>query len=381
MTIRYAEGGIRMNRKHLDIVIRNYIAKFAEINYNPANDEGYKLVAIDCFQKHWDINAKDFQQMFSDAVAETYNLIDNTVQPLGGIKKLLTFEEEVDFVKSCFAKLFVEDGEDLAERLKRIDTFVDDVNGRIAKYYPKSWRYQQNRASVILYLNLWAPYDNYIYKATEVKEMMNCIEYSDDFGGGQSFSLAKYYKMCDAILAELPRYPELLRLHDELRNKKNIKVKDDLHVLVYDLIYCADYYKLYDDIPVTKTAAKKSKAMGKTVEDAEEREALLEQLVTVEQLLTEVLAEKLEYPDVVGLHVVHKKFGEGVVTSATAEMVTIDFAGTIKKFQTLTGFVSKYFTCDDSAVFTQINRIEEHEQKKTALETEVKTLKMKLARF
>ena len=70
-----------------------------------------------------------------------------------------------------------------------------------------------------------------------------------------------------------------------------------------------------------------------------------------------------------------------MVTSATAEMVTIDFAGTIKKFQTLTGFVSKYFTCDDSAVFEQINRLEEHEQKKNDMEKEIKALKMKLARF
>ena len=87
------------------------------------------------------------------------------------------------------------------------------VNARIEKYVSGSWKYPQNRNSVIYYLNLWKPEENYIFKATEAVAWANCIEYGDDLGSGKPFSLKKYYKMCDELLDEIKDNQELLNLH------------------------------------------------------------------------------------------------------------------------------------------------------------------------
>ena len=53
-----------------------------------------------------------------------------------------------------------------------------------------------------------------MFKATQAKEFMYCIEYGDDFGSGESFSLKKYYNMCDLLVDEIKNTPELTSLHE-----------------------------------------------------------------------------------------------------------------------------------------------------------------------
>jgi hypothetical protein len=125
--------------------------------------------------------------MFIKSMQEISNLIDNaTVQPIGGIRLLLKQEKEVEFVRQSFRNLFCEDGGDLDKRQERIDEFIDTVNAKIEKYVNGSWKYPQSRNSVIYYLNLWKPEENYIFKSTEATAWANCIEYGDDFGSGKS---------------------------------------------------------------------------------------------------------------------------------------------------------------------------------------------------
>ena len=56
-------------------VFRNCLDKYEAGFAERWPDENYKWIAIKCFQDHWDIEAEDFYQMFTDATAETYNLL------------------------------------------------------------------------------------------------------------------------------------------------------------------------------------------------------------------------------------------------------------------------------------------------------------------
>ena len=191
-----------MNTLKLNAILQQFIDNFDYLSAKDGGDEGYKWVAAYCFKQNWNIEAEDFLAMFNDSMKEMSNLIDNSqVQPLSGIRLLLKQPEEVEFVRNSFKELFSDDNGDIAARQDRVDAFVESVNDRIAKYTPEgSWRYNQSRGNVIDYLNLWRPHENYIYKATEANEWAACVEFGEDFGSGTTFSLAKYYKMCDELL-------------------------------------------------------------------------------------------------------------------------------------------------------------------------------------
>lgn len=184
-----------MDKKNLSIVFDQYIACFDELNDLEGTDEGYKWRAESCFVANWDIDTEDFPAMFKASMREMSNLIDNkTVQPIGGILLLLKQPNEIEFVRQCFKELFSEDDGDIDARQDRIYAFMEKINERIDQYARGSWKYPQKMNDVIYYLNLWRPHENYIFKSTEATDWANCIEYGDDFGSGETFSLKKYYR-------------------------------------------------------------------------------------------------------------------------------------------------------------------------------------------
>ncbi len=245
-----------MDKRNLAIILEQYILRFDELDAIGGNDEGYKWRAESCFIENWDIDAEDFPAMFKASMKETSNLIDNkTVQPIGGILLLLKQKEETEFVRQCFRELFSEDGGDLNARQDRIYAFMDKINHRIDQYAKGSWKYPQKMNDVIYYLNLWRPHDNYIFKSTEAVNWANCIEYGDDFGSGETFSLKKYYHMCDELLEEVRSNETIMRLYEARFAREARNFDDEKHILVYDIIYCAHAYNFYSDAITTKTSS------------------------------------------------------------------------------------------------------------------------------
>ncbi|MCD8347119.1 MAG: hypothetical protein LUD16_04025 [Lachnospiraceae bacterium] len=207
-----------MNNENLSSVFEQYINRFDDLNALDSHDEGYKWRVESHFVKYWDIDADDFASMFKTAMEEVgkTNLIDNkSVHPIGGIRMLLKQDSEVEFVRQCFRELFSDDGGDLVARQGRILSFMDKINSRIKNYESGSWKYPQKINDVIYYLNLWRPWENYIFKSTEATNWANCIEFGDDFGSGADFSLEKYYHMCDELLDAVQSNEAIMKLHAE----------------------------------------------------------------------------------------------------------------------------------------------------------------------
>ena len=335
-----------MNKDNLKIVFDQYIEQFDYLNDKDGHDEGYKWRAESCFVEHWDIDAEDFPAMFKAAMHETSNLIDNaTVQPINGISMLLKHEDEVEFVRECFRELFSEDDGDLEARLDRVDAFIEKINEKIDQYARGSWKYPQKRNDVIYYLNLWRPEDNYIYKATEAIDWANCIEYGDDFGSGESFSLAKYYRMCDELLAEVSKNEEVMRLHAKRFEEEAVGFDDELHILVYDIIFCAHNYNFYNKAVISTTSTKARINLAKTKEQIAKLEDELEQS---KQELEQIRQKITEPVDMVGLIVVHKVFKEGKIISQTGDVQLIAFSVGEKKFQFPQAYTGGFLKADES---------------------------------
>ena len=63
--------------------------------------------------------------------------------------------------------------------------------------------------------------------------------------------------MCDELVMEIQDNEELIKLLDGLlieaaENDTIINMPGKLNILAYDIMYCADSYNLYDNIPLIK---------------------------------------------------------------------------------------------------------------------------------
>jgi len=277
-------------------------------------------------------------------------------------------------VRECFRDLFSDDGGDLEARLDRIDAFIQKINFKIDQYAHGSWKYPQKRNDVIYYLNLWRPEENYIFKATEATDWANCIEFGDDFGSGESFSLAKYYRMCDELLAAVSQNDEIMKLHSQRFEKEAVGFDDELHILVYDIMFCAHNYNFYNEALISTTSTKARINLAKAKEQIAKLKA--ENEVAKAELLA--LRQKAAISiDMVGMTVKHKLFKEGTVISQAGDVQTIAFAAGPKKFQFPQAYIGGFLHADES-VMTHIQEGQRTKQAVTDLEAVIAHQEMEL---
>ena len=347
-----------MNRANLDQLISNYIENFDFIN-NETNMEYYKWEAIKHFQENWDIDAPDFASMFKESVKASYNLINNRiVQPTNGIVKLAERPELTETIRQMFKDLLADDGGDIDKRQDKIYAFLEKADELLNIHYKGSWKYAQDMRTVIFYLSFLEPEKNYMFKATQAREFMYCVEYGNDFGSGENFSLRKYYEMCDELVAAIKDTPELVELHQR-RMTDSMWENDDYHILAYDIIYSAIVYNLYSNITIVKPNRNKTKAQNHEQAIQEKREALASELATVNESLNELLQNRATFDDfsAKGLEVSHKMFGTGIVVAHNGNMLSIKFGEQEKKFQMPQGFSNGFLKTESEEIMEMFNEI------------------------
>ncbi|MBQ2405476.1 MAG: hypothetical protein II312_02175 [Lachnospiraceae bacterium] len=364
-----------MNVKNLKDVVQAYFDKFELIN-NEDNREYYKWEAFKCFRDYWDIEAEDFADMFKKSMSLTSNLINNRyVSPTNGIVKLAERPELTETIRDLFRQLYADDGGDIIKRQNKIENFRDKVNELLEKYEPGRWKYNQDFRIVMFYLNMYSPSDNYLFKATEAREFMYCIEYGDDFGSGKSFSLTRYYRMCDELVKEIKNTPELIQVHQE-RITDTMIDDDDYHILAFDIIYCAVTYGLYSGIIINKP---KKKTSIKQKNDAVMDEFKTE-LIEVKRELDKCLIERAELEDVSirGLKIEHRMFGEGIVVSQDKNTIIVKFAEEEKKFSVPMAFASGFLMCNEREIIELFTKQDELDKQIKVLSGKVFLVKTKL---
>lgn len=366
-----------MNRENLNKLISNYMGNFDYIN-NEVNMEYYKWEAVKHFQEHWDIDAPDFAAMFKECVKETYNLINNRiVQPTNGIVKLAEKPELTETIRQMFRDLLVDDNGDINKRQDKIYAFLEKADELLNIYYKGSWKYAQDMRTVIFYLCLLEPDKNYMFKATQAKEFMYCVEYGKDFGSGESFSLKNYYDMCDELVAAIKETPELVQLHNDRLTDK-MWTDDDYHILAYDIIYSAIVYNLYNNITIVKPT--RSKAQTHEQQLQAKREELNTNLEQINAELNEVLQERANYDEfsAKGLEVTHKVFGVGVVVAHNGNLLNIRFGDQEKRFQMPQGFSNGFLKTDSTEIMDMFNEIAVLDDRISKLKSSQSTIKHQL---
>ena len=323
-----------MNRKNLNQIFDAYIQHFAVLN-DSHNNESYKWSAIVDFQKAFDlsVSADGFAGMLKEAKNATENLIDSYTQPFHGLYELAKREPET--VRAMLTALLEDDGGDLVARQEKIDTFLAECDQLVESYFPGSHLYKNDQRSAMAYLFLNDPDNHYLYKATEAKYMADCVGFYDDWGTMSNFKLEVFHRFCDELIEEIKATPALMATHQSrfVDAKKPMHEDEFLHVLVFDIIYCAHTYNLYSGLSFDKVTSADRKLYQERKVKAQELAAALRK-VEDEIVLLDEARTYFGKAITSGAAVTHKMFGPVVVESISDGFVSLKIQknGEIKKF-------------------------------------------------
>lgn len=323
-----------MNRKNLNQIFDAYIQHFAVLN-DSHNNESYKWSAIVDFQKAFDlsVSADAFAGMLKEAKDATENLIDSYTQPFHGLYELAKREPET--VRAILTALLEDDGGDLVARQDKIDTFLAECDQLVESYFPGSHLYKNDQRSAMAYLFLNDPDNHYLYKATEAKYLADCAGFYDDWGTMSNFKLEIFHRFCDELIEEIKATPALMATHQSrfVDAKKPMHEDELLHVLVFDIIYCAHTYNLYSGLSFDKVTSADRKLYQERKAKAQELAAALRKVEDEIVLLDEA---RTYFGRAInsGAAVTHKMFGPVDVESIADGFVSLKIQknGEIKKF-------------------------------------------------
>ena len=323
-----------MNRKNLNQIFDAYIQHFAVLN-DSHNNKSYKWSAIVDFQKAFDlsVSADGFAGMLKEAKDVTENLIDSYTQPFHGLYELAKREPET--VRAMLTALLEDDGGDLVARQEKIDNFLAECDQLVESYFPGSHLYKNDQRSAMAYLFLNDPDNHYLYKATEAKYLADCVGFYDDWGTMSNFKLEVFHRFCDELIEEIKATPALMATHQSrfVDAKKPMHEDEFLHVLVFDIIYCAHTYNLYSGLSFDKVTSADRKLYQERKAKAQELAAALRK-VEDEIVLLDEARTYFGKAITSGAAVTHKMFGPVVVESISDGFVSLKIQknGEIKKF-------------------------------------------------
>lgn len=195
-----------INYGELDKVIAKYKPYFLK---HFKKDEEFKWQAVECFQKHWDINAPNFGEMFKEATEKCFNLLTSAHRFPKTMIEIFATETEPEAVRNMFTVLF-DESRDLTER---INFFIDEAERLRSSYGADKWtNHFQDQNSISTYLWLMYPDKYYIYKFTECKRVAKTLKSDFIPKAGDPNNLEKSKELYDEIAQKLREDSELRQL-------------------------------------------------------------------------------------------------------------------------------------------------------------------------
>lgn len=318
-----------MNKNQMHQIFAHYIDNFEKLN-DPEHAEYYKWQVCYKFRTLMDEALAADVDDFADALYRvkdcSKNIIDSYTQPFYGLVEFARREPET--VRQMFMDLYSDDGGDVKVQMELIKNFFDQSNELLDKYYPDSHLYKQNSHSVSSYLFLYDPDHHYMYKATQSQVMADCIEFYDDWSSGDNIKLDVYYRMCDEILAEIKNCPELLATNKSRYDGNlnlapgNLHPDTELHILLFDIIYCSHVYNLFDGITFARPKSKEKQLIVEQKNKARALKAAYEEAREKAEKLDEALCYFTKTIKEAGT-VKHKAYGECDVLSVDSKYLKL----------------------------------------------------------
>ena len=336
-----------MKPENLHRLIECYENHLEDLN-NEEHHELFKWKAVGTWQREWNRpeNAnRPFAERYAAATKDFNVFIDNArMHPSAGVCALAEYDEAR--IKTLFCNVLLSEAEDANEAQLRIDQFLNGYEQMRLECCPGNWSYKQDRHTASVYLAANSPETAYIYKSSEAQHMADFIEFDEKLGSGNSFSLERYYRMCDLIAEALKEHPSLIEKHKAMLGDGYYK-DESLHLMVFDLIYCFHTYSFFrhlmPEAPASKpvrTAPAKAAAKPKTPrapkkdESMEREKKRREKIQKLQSELEELerKAEACEEISLLNVEVTSAQYGKGIITAQDKNKITVQFGSEEKKY-------------------------------------------------
>lgn len=193
------------NQLRLKEALRQYKKDFVATHWN---EEKYKWEAVKCFQDNWDIHAADFENMLSQSLSKTSNLLASTNNfPAGMIIEFAHAAPEK--VRAMYMDLFDES----KDVFGRIESFKKQSNILLKKYKSTAKQHYQHENAITTYLWLRYPDKYYVYKYSEAMSVSNKLDSNYKFKkGSYTDNLKSFYDFYNEIRESLKRDSTLIDL-------------------------------------------------------------------------------------------------------------------------------------------------------------------------
>lgn len=224
-----------INKEILLEALKDYKRDFPVFGWK---EEQYKWKAISWFHKNWNIEAENFSEMLDESLSKTYNLLTSGSYYARGM--IVGFAEaDPEYTRTMFRELF-DESKDFFERM---EAFKKKAEYALEHFTPDASNHFQDEKAMSIYLWLQYPDKYYIYKYSEVRRMLTCLE-SDLVlkKGAFEDNVRNAYSLYDEMRQMVSEDQELVDLF------KNHLTDDcytdpELHTLTFDVgFYISRYY-------------------------------------------------------------------------------------------------------------------------------------------
>ena len=206
-------------------------------------EEEFKWQAVEWFQKHWDINADNFGEMFKTATDKTYSLLASFHRFPKGMIEAFAEQTEPEAVRNMFVVLY-DENRDLMER---VNFFISEAERLRSTYGNDTWNnHFQDQNSISTYLWLRYPDKYYIFKFGECKRVAEVLKSDFVPKAGDETNLVKSIALYDEIAAKIREDGELRKLFDEARSEDSYS-DPMLVTLTIDFVFYIKTYLKQDD--------------------------------------------------------------------------------------------------------------------------------------
>ena len=371
-----------MNKEHLHELIRRYENNI-DLLYNEEHDELFKWRAMKVWREEWlkpDSAFVSFGDRYIAAKKEFSLFMDNSrMHPSSGVLKL--WELEPTAVESLFRDVLFSDARgDVSIVHNNMDRFIQEYECLRCKHFPRNWSYKQDRHSASVFLAMNNPEFNYVFKASEAQTMAKCIDFGFSIGAGESFSLPNYYLLCNEIVSAIKEHNTLLDKHFS-RLTSDCYKDQSLHLLAFDLMYCARAYDFYRGLtppPSKKASEKRQGASSLSEEQKKQMEAdRLAKIDSLEEQIYDLQRKCDEYSDIslVDVQVTATGYGVGTVIDQEINKIRVRFATVEKSFILDRKYVARPRFEDDEEIITAFTEYGSLQEKLKALQRELLRLK------
>ena len=223
------------------MTIQEVLANYKKAFNKYWDDEKYKWLAVQHFQKNWNLEAEDFVGMLKESFSQADNLLQ------GGMyyaKKMLCTlaQQDPEKMRSLF-RLLYDENLPLVERLQPFRTGCDELLEEYRQSSPepeKAKNHYQDLRALCVYLSFRYPETYFLFKYrmyTGFRKLIGFKETSQE-KDSEIRKYDNYARMCRAVLEGIQADTELQQMQRERVDSETGCYRDpEFHLLAQTIIY------------------------------------------------------------------------------------------------------------------------------------------------